>query len=159
MRTIVQTVGVTLVVVAVIVAAAVVGYRSRHHDVARSAMAARSPGVEATPAPPPLAPAARAALDSANAAYRAKHFSAALAQYRLAAAAAPDEAAPYFGIYMAALALHDRALADSALVIIRAHTQSGGQLLSDSSLRHLHSGSGAHPGVSPGGHPVVRPAA
>ena len=49
-----------------------------------------------------LSPVARAALDSGNAAYRAGKYEVALTHYRTAAKSAPTEAAPYFGIYMAA---------------------------------------------------------
>lgn len=59
-------------------------------------------GVQDAPQQGVLPPAARAALDSGNAAYRAGKYDAALAHYRAAAKAAPGEAAPYFGVYMAA---------------------------------------------------------
>lgn len=59
-------------------------------------------GVQGTQDTPGTLPAAaRAALDSGNAQYRAGKFEAALASYRAAAKAAPKEAAPWFGIYMA----------------------------------------------------------
>jgi len=55
-----------------------------------------------TPQPGTLPAAAKAALDSGNAQYRAGKYEGALASYRAAAKAAPTEAAPWFGIYMAA---------------------------------------------------------
>ncbi len=66
-----------------------------------------------------IGPAARAALDSANANYRKKEYAAALAQYRTASALAPQHAAPFFGIYMVARAMKDTVMADSALADIR----------------------------------------
>lgn len=62
-----------------------------------------------------LAPAAKTALDAGNAAYRAKQYPEALAQYRAATVAAPGHAAPWFGLYMIANTLKDSALADSAM--------------------------------------------
>lgn len=63
----------------------------------------------------------REALDKGNAAYRAKDYQGALRAYREAAAVAtPDNAAPYYGIQMAARALGNTALADSAMTRIRA---------------------------------------
>ena len=62
-----------------------------------------------------------AALDRGNAAFRAHDYEAALRAYREAAAAAPaDNAAPYYGIQMAAKAMGNTALADSAMLRIRA---------------------------------------
>ena len=71
------------------------------------------------PAGGTLSPEVRAALDRGNEAYRAKRYDEALAAYRDAAAAAPNEAAPYYGIQMAARALGRTALADSAEEKIR----------------------------------------
>ena len=150
-RAILQSIGLALLVVLLIAVFVAIGYRTRRP-------ASRRVPVSMMPSAPvaELAPAARVALDGGNAAYRAKHFGDALAQYRAAAAAAPGEAAPYFGIYMAATALHRTAVADSALVMIRAHSSSGGQMLSDSALQQLHSGAvpPTHPGfVHPGAKP------
>jgi tetratricopeptide (TPR) repeat protein len=66
-----------------------------------------------------LSPEVRAALDRGNEAYRAKRYDEALTAYRDAAAAAPGDAAPYYGIQMAARALGRSALADSAAEKIR----------------------------------------
>jgi hypothetical protein len=63
---------------------------------------------------------ARAALARGNEAMRAKRHREALLAYREAAKAAPHNATSYFGIQMAARALGDNALADSAARLIRA---------------------------------------
>ena len=79
------------------------------------------------PALPELSARAKVALDSGNVLYRSgsaadkkneradakKAYSAALVQYRLAAKGSPENAAPLIGVYMSALALEDRVLADS----------------------------------------------
>jgi hypothetical protein len=70
---------------------------------------------------PELAPEAKVALDSGNALFRKKAYTAALAQYRLASMRSPRHAAPYFGIYMVAQATKNTKLADSALANIRAN--------------------------------------
>lgn len=85
-----------------------------------------------------LPPAARSAIDSGNAQYRGGRFKEALASYRSAAKAAPDNASPYFGIYMAAQKLGDQKLADSASKEI--NKLSGNPMLNDSSLRAVHKG-------------------
>lgn len=86
-----------------------------------------------------LPPAARAAIDSGNAEYRAGHYDGALVQYRLATQAAPNNAAPYFGVYMVAKKISNAALADSAMTQIRAHaTGAGGQALTDSTMAKMH---------------------
>jgi hypothetical protein len=70
-------------------------------------------------AEPALPAAAIAALDAGNVAYRAKEFDAALAKYREAALAAPQHAAPWFGIYMVANDVKNVALADSAMARVK----------------------------------------
>jgi hypothetical protein len=94
--------------------------------------------------------AVRSALDEGNAHYRGGQFEAALASYREAATAAPGEAAPWYGVYMAATALGNQQLADSAMTRINA---SGGVdgALSDSTVRDMHTGGGG--GAMPKGHP------
>jgi Flp pilus assembly protein TadD len=67
-----------------------------------------------------LSPAAKIALDAGNAAYRAKQFGEAIARYREASAASPDHAAPWFGVYMAASEMKNKALADSAMAKVNA---------------------------------------
>jgi hypothetical protein len=85
-----------------------------------------------------LAPEAKAALDSGNADYRAHRYDAALAAYRRASALAPAHGAPYYGIYMAASALGQKAVADSALKAFSARTVESGAILSDSLMKHAH---------------------
>lgn len=63
-----------------------------------------------------LDPAFLAALDSGNAAYRARDFEQALSYYREAIEIDDEVAAAWFGTYMAHLALGDQAGADSAMV-------------------------------------------
>lgn len=101
-----------------------------------------------------------AALDAGNAAFREKQLDKAIAHYREAAVAAPDHAAPWFGLYMAASELKDTALADSAMARVKA-------LSADTSAYNAHAdallppaGSGtpsAHPSSSPlpSGHPTT----
>jgi tetratricopeptide (TPR) repeat protein len=69
-----------------------------------------------------LAPAAQALLDSGNVLFRAGKHAEALALYRAAASSAPAHAAPWYGVSMAARALGDSALADSAMMLVRART-------------------------------------
>jgi len=66
-----------------------------------------------------LSPAAKAALDAGNAAFRAKDYAAALTAFEQARVLAPDNAAPWFGIYMVAQARNDTKAADAALIEIR----------------------------------------
>lgn len=67
-----------------------------------------------------LSSEARATLDEGNRLFRAKQYAEALAAYRRAAVQAPADVAPLWGIQMAARALNDAALADSAIQRIRA---------------------------------------
>jgi hypothetical protein len=87
---------------------------------------------------PGLSVAARASLDSANAAYRAKNFDLALRHYRAAARTAPTHASPWFGILMVAQATNNSALADSARKEVQKRTGAGGGA-ADSMLRGVHS--------------------
>lgn len=63
---------------------------------------------------------ARASLEQGNTFYRAKQYPEALAAYRRAAEQSPADAAPLWGIQMAARALGDTALLDSTLQRMRA---------------------------------------
>lgn len=90
-----------------------------------------------------LPPAARTAIDSGNAEYRAGRYDAALTQYQLAAKAAPDNAAPYFGVYMVAKKLDKKALADSAMAQIRSRATGGGKMLTDSTMAKMHTDTAA----------------
>lgn len=152
LRLVGTTVAATLVVVLVAVELATMGDRARGAaPVAAPVMDSPAAGSVPSAEEPALAGPAREALDRGNAAYRARSYTGALDAYRAAAAAAPGDAAPYFGIYMAAIALHDTVLADSAMRVIRAQRASGGDMLTDSSLRDLH----ARGAVVPKGHPPI----
>jgi hypothetical protein len=155
LRIIGSTAAITLVVALVVVELATIGRWRNAATAARGApqaMAVPSVGDTQEPAAVPLPAPAREALDRANAAYRAKKYAEALTGYRAAAAAAaPGEPAPYFGIYMAATALHNAPLADSAMTVIRASGSDGGDMLTDSSLRDLHS----RGSTIPAGHPTI----
>ena len=91
------------------------------------------------------------ALDSGNVLLRAKQDREALAQYRIAAAKAPDHAAPWFGIGMAAKRLGDSALVDSAKKVITARSPNPGM----QSLGATVPGHGAP--VSPHGGAAAQP--
>ena len=90
-----------------------------------------------------LPPDARTAIDSGNAEYRAGRYAAALTQYQLAAKAAPDNAAPYFGVYMVAKKLNNKGLADSAMAQIRSKATGTGQMLTDSTMTKMHTDTAA----------------
>lgn len=78
-------------------------------------------GSEATGQSGPKLPlAALNALDAGNASYRAKNYAEAMAKYREATVAAPEHAAPWFGLYMVANAVKNAALADSAMTRVKA---------------------------------------
>ena len=85
-----------------------------------------------------LPAAARVALDSANAEFRAGRFTTALDGYRRSAKLAPQSAAPFFGIYMAARKLGRSALADSATREIAARSTPSTPMLSDSAMKRIH---------------------
>ena len=84
-----------------------------------------------------LPPEAVTALDLGNAEFRLGNYDKALASYRDAVKAAPENAAPYFGIYMTAKKLGNTKLADSATAAIAARNGSN-LMLSDSAMRALH---------------------
>jgi hypothetical protein len=67
-----------------------------------------------------LSASGRAAIERGNAAFRDKRYEEALTNYRQAATDAPSNPAPLFGIQMAARAVGNRALADSAALRLRA---------------------------------------
>jgi tetratricopeptide (TPR) repeat protein len=94
----------------------------------------------------------REPIDMGNAAYRAKDFETALAYYRQAADRAPDEPTTWFGVAMAAEALGNQPLADSARARIDL-------LAPDLNVAgHTEATSGGHPGgVAPNGHPMTMP--
>lgn len=91
------------------------------------------------PARAAMSEEARAALDSGNARFREKKYDAALASYRKAADAAPTSPAPWYGVYMAAQALGDQKLADSAMKQVQTRTGGESPMWSDSSMKKMHS--------------------
>ena len=107
------------------------------------------------------------ALDSANAAFRAGRLDAALAGYRIAAARAPEHAAPYYGIFMVARRTRNAALADSATSAIRARTRQNGAPTPEAmAAAHGEVAPGAHAPLAadsgrrlPAGHPPLAPRA
>lgn len=137
-------------------------------DGAGTGAASPTPGGPATAAAPSASPGSapgmggapeipdsvRIPLDRANAAFRAARYDEALEGYRAAAAAAPDEAAPWYGVYMVAQATKDQALADSAMAAVRARARGAG-MSGDTMLSRAHDGTAAPGGGLPGGHPPV----
>jgi tetratricopeptide (TPR) repeat protein len=95
----------------------------------------------------PLPPEAQTHLDAGNAAYRAKDYAGALTHYREAARIAPDQAATWFGVTMAAEKTGDRAALDSARARIEALSPG---------LGDAHSGDAPAPSGDP--HPAIPPA-
>lgn len=85
-----------------------------------------------------LPPKAKAALDSGNVLYKAGKYDAALAQYGLATELAPANAAPYYGVYMAADKLGKRRLADSAMAAFSARASNGQDVFNDSMMKKAH---------------------
>lgn len=85
-----------------------------------------------------LGAGARSALDRGNEMFRAGKYDSALAHYRAAAKAAPDHAAPFYGIYMAAKKLGQDAVADSAHAEIGKRNAAAAPTLSDSALQAAH---------------------
>ncbi len=85
-----------------------------------------------------LSPKAKAALDSGNALYKVGNYEAALAQYGLATELAPANAAPYYGVYMAADKLGRKRLADSAMAAFNARASNGQALFDDSLMKRAH---------------------
>jgi hypothetical protein len=85
-----------------------------------------------------LPPAAKAALDSGNARFKAKDYEGALAKYLAAANLAPANAAPFYGIYMAAEKLGRKSLADSAMKAFNARASDGAAMFNDSLMKKTH---------------------
>jgi hypothetical protein len=106
--------------------------------------------------PPELTPVASAQLDSGNVAYRAKQYEVALRHYRAAATAAPQHAAPWYGVYMVGEATSNRALIDSANAMVATRS---GAAISESAMAKAHgeSGGAAPSGALPSGHPALSP--
>jgi hypothetical protein len=97
------------------------------------------PGAESKPNPHTgLSLAAKAALDSGNKFYRAQQYPAALAQYRAAVKASPLNPAPYYGIFMVAEKLGNKALADSAKTAFESRQAGAGSMFADSLMEKTH---------------------
>lgn len=102
--------------------------------------------------------AARVALDSGNILLRGGDAKGAIAQYTAAANADPGNAAPWYGVMMAAQRAGDQKLADSAAAMVR--KTSGNPQLTDSGMAKMHAegGTGLPPGhPSAGGMPQGHP--
>ncbi len=85
-----------------------------------------------------LSPNAKAALDSGNVLYKAGNYEGALAKYELAVKYAPANAAPYYGVYMAADKLGNKQLADSAMAAFSARASNGQEVFTDSLMKKAH---------------------
>ena len=111
-------------------------------------------------AEPALPSVAVAALDAGNLAYRAKEFETALAKYREAAQAAPQHAAPWFGIYMVANDMKNVALADSAMTQVKSLSADPAALDAHAEVSNPTAGGvpSGHPSTTvkmPSGHPTT----
>ena len=106
------------------------------------------------PAPPvrtAITGEAKIALDSGNVLYKAKGHTSALAQYRRAAALAPEQEAPLIGMLMVANVTSNARLADSVTAKLRTMNSSlfaGTDSLSAEQLKEIHGGA-----KSPSPHP------
>ncbi|MCR4341019.1 MAG: hypothetical protein NUW01_14150 [Gemmatimonadaceae bacterium] len=87
---------------------------------------AASPGLSPHGTVPTITGEAKVALDSGNTLYSAKSYALALAQYRRAAALAPEAEAPLFGMLMVANVTNDAVLTDNATKLLRALNDSAG---------------------------------
>ncbi len=105
---------------------------------------------------PKLPLAARKALDEGNTAYRAKQLDAALVKYREAAVAAPQHAAPWFGIYMAANEMKNTPLADSAMARVKALSDNPTALDAHTTVTSPTGGLDSSAGGMPAGHPPTK---
>lgn len=83
-----------------------------------------------------ISDAERMVLDSANNKFRAKDYQGALAGYRRAAAIAPADVAPWFGVYMVGAVTKDKALGEEAVAEMRARGGAPGE--SDSAAIKAH---------------------
>lgn len=82
--------------------------------------------------------AERLVLDSANTKFRAKDYQGALAGYRRAAVVAPEDIAPWFGVYMVANVTKNKVLGDSAMSEMR--TRGGAPGEGDTTALKAHQG-------------------
>jgi hypothetical protein len=113
-----------------------------------------SPGASASSPKLPLA--AMNALDEGNKAYRAKQLDVALAKYREAAVVAPQHAAPWFGIYMAANEMKNTALADSAMVRVKSLSADPAALDAHATVTSANGGLDTASRGMPAGHPATK---
>lgn len=90
---------------------------------------------------PSITGEAKVALDSGNKLYTAKSYALALAQYRRAAALAPEAEAPLFGMLMVASVTKDARLTDSVTKLLRALNDS----TTGADVVDAHSGIGTPP--------------
>jgi len=118
----------------------VAGACSKQAQPPKTPLAAMTTGAGDSTANPhnTMSPEARTALDAGNTLYRAAKYDSALASYRTAAKLAPLNAAPFFGIYMAAEKLGNKKLADSASAEIKRRENGTTEMLTDSALQNLH---------------------
>jgi hypothetical protein len=127
-----------LILLAAIAAAGCTGHRDAQQVPPATAVVADSARAVAQ-AHGLIGPAARAALDRGNGLFRKKAYDAALAEYRAAAALAPQHAAPLYGIYMVARATNNSAMADSALSGIKdRNAVMAPHAFDDSTLKRVH---------------------
>jgi len=92
---------------------------------------------------PTMTGAAKAALDSGNAAYRRKDYAAALVAFEKSQKLAPDDAAPWFGIYMVAQARKDNRAADAALAEIQKRSETvPAPMLDSAAMKRAHARAG-----------------
>ncbi len=106
--------------VALLAAALVAGCNKKEEPPMIPLGQAASPGLSPHGTVPSITGEAKIALDSGNKLYTAKSYALALAQYRRAAALAPQAEAPLFGILMVADATKNATLSDSATKALRA---------------------------------------
>jgi len=106
--------------------------------------AAAAAGTAATATPvPTMKGEAKVALDSGNAAYRRKDYAAALVLFEKSQKLAPDDAAPWFGIYMVAQARKDNRAADAALAEIQKRSeQVPAPMLDSAAMKRAHAKAG-----------------
>ncbi len=103
-----------------------------------------------------LSPEAKTLLDEGNVAYRAKQMGDALVKYRQAAIAAPEHAAPWFGIYMVANEMKNTALADSAMAHVKSLSADPAALNAHAIVTAPNGGLESPGGGMPAGHPATK---
>ncbi|MHB1312106.1 MAG: hypothetical protein ACYC3L_08825 [Gemmatimonadaceae bacterium] len=92
---------------------------------------------------PSMTGEAKVALDSGNAAYRRKDYATALVAFEKSQKLAPDDAAPWFGIYMVAQARKDNKAADAALAEIQKRSEVvPAPMLDSAAMKRAHAKAG-----------------